>query len=130
MYLVMDKLLFAVAGEMLPSSPPAAAFTQPQVKQLRAQCLVFLAFRNHLEPRKVHLEIALGGCAQGETEIRAGGDGDTSSRCQSSSSYAARLPLPHLLPVSSLRLSSAPVTEQESRQHDDDDDEDRIVHDE
>uniref|UniRef100_A0ACD5X589 Uncharacterized protein n=1 Tax=Avena sativa TaxID=4498 RepID=A0ACD5X589_AVESA len=129
MYLVMDKLLFAVAGEMLPSSPPAAAFTQPQVKQLRAQCLVFLAFRNQLEPRKVHLEIALGGCAQGETEIRAGGDGDTSSRCQASSSYAARLPLPHLLPVSSLRLSSAPaVTEQESRQHDDDDD--RAVHDE
>ncbi|KAM0889728.1 hypothetical protein ACQ4PT_027514 [Festuca glaucescens] len=108
---------------MLPSSRPAAAFTQPQLKQLRAQCLVFLAFRNQLEPRKVHLEIALGGCVpavQGESEIRADeGAVETSSRFQASSS-AARLPLPHRLPFSSMRLSSTPVMEQESRQHDDD----------
>ncbi|KAL6842866.1 hypothetical protein ACP4OV_027179 [Aristida adscensionis] len=31
---------------MLPSSSrPAAAFTEQQLKQLRAQCVVFLAFR-------------------------------------------------------------------------------------
>jgi hypothetical protein len=30
---------------MLPSSRPSVAFTQPQLKQLRAQCLVFVAFR-------------------------------------------------------------------------------------
>ncbi|RLN13374.1 chromatin structure-remodeling complex protein SYD-like isoform X3 [Panicum miliaceum] len=35
-------------------------FKEQQLKQLRAQCLVFLAFRNNLQPRKVHLEIALG----------------------------------------------------------------------
>lgn len=35
-------------------------FKEPQLKQLRAQCLVFLAFRNNMVPRKVHLEIALG----------------------------------------------------------------------
>jgi hypothetical protein len=34
-------------ASMLPSSRPslAAAFTEQQLKQLRAQCLVFLAFR-------------------------------------------------------------------------------------
>ncbi|KAM3060846.1 hypothetical protein ACUV84_003977 [Puccinellia chinampoensis] len=104
---------------MLPSSRAAAAFTQQQLKQLRAQCLVFLAFRNQLEPRKVHLEIALGGSAQGGIQIPADRDGETSTPSQASSS-AARLPLPHLLPVSSLRLSSAPATGQDSR-HDDDD---------
>lgn len=102
---------------MLPSSRPAAAFTQPQLKQLRAQCLVFVAFRNQLQPRKVHIEIALGGCApaaQGESEIRAEEvAGETSSRSQASSS-AARLPL---LPISSLRLSSTP----ESHHHNSDD---------
>ncbi|XP_073009948.1 uncharacterized protein [Typha latifolia] len=36
-------------------------FKEQQLKQLRAQCLVFLAFRNNLIPRKLHLEIALGG---------------------------------------------------------------------
>nr|XP_010932567.1 uncharacterized protein LOC105053188 [Elaeis guineensis] len=36
-------------------------FKEQQLKQLRAQCLVFLAFRNNLMPRKLHLEIALGG---------------------------------------------------------------------
>ncbi|KAL6631335.1 hypothetical protein ACP70R_028185 [Stipagrostis hirtigluma subsp. patula] len=39
---------------------PSALFKEQQLKQLRAQCLVFLAFRNNLPPRKVHLEIALG----------------------------------------------------------------------
>lgn len=36
-------------------------FKEHHLKQLRAQCLVFLAFRNNLMPRKLHLEIALGG---------------------------------------------------------------------
>ncbi|XP_050373563.1 chromatin structure-remodeling complex protein SYD [Argentina anserina] len=35
-------------------------FKEQQLKQLRAQCLVFLAFRNGLMPKKLHLEIALG----------------------------------------------------------------------
>ncbi|XVF38622.1 hypothetical protein REPUB_Repub20aG0118300 [Reevesia pubescens] len=35
-------------------------FKEHQLKQLRAQCLVFLAFRNGLMPKKLHLEIALG----------------------------------------------------------------------
>ncbi|KAL5224347.1 hypothetical protein ABZP36_010986 [Zizania latifolia] len=39
---------------------PNMPFKEQQLKQLRAQCLVFLAFRNNMQPRKVHLEIALG----------------------------------------------------------------------
>ncbi|KAG8094264.1 hypothetical protein GUJ93_ZPchr0012g20724 [Zizania palustris] len=39
---------------------PNMPFKDQQLKQLRAQCLVFLAFRNNMQPRKVHLEIALG----------------------------------------------------------------------
>ncbi|XP_031493485.1 chromatin structure-remodeling complex protein SYD [Nymphaea colorata] len=35
-------------------------FKEQHLRQLRAQCLVFLAFRNGLVPRKLHLEIALG----------------------------------------------------------------------
>ncbi|KAH7841416.1 hypothetical protein Vadar_029609 [Vaccinium darrowii] len=35
-------------------------FKEQHLKQLRAQCLVFLAFRNCLMPKKLHLEIALG----------------------------------------------------------------------
>ncbi|MED6119742.1 hypothetical protein PIB30_014606 [Stylosanthes scabra] len=35
-------------------------FGEQQLKQLRAQCLVYLAFRNRLTPKKLHLEIALG----------------------------------------------------------------------
>ncbi|CAA6659858.1 unnamed protein product [Spirodela intermedia] len=35
-------------------------FKEQHLKQLRAQCLVFLAFRNNVPPRKLHLEIALG----------------------------------------------------------------------
>ncbi|KAF7012246.1 hypothetical protein CFC21_026455 [Triticum aestivum] len=105
---------------MLPSTArpagAAAAYTQPQLRQMRAQCLVFLAFKNQMEPRKRHLEIALGeddidgaGC-HGETTT-------TSSPSQASSSSAAPLPLPHLLPISSLRLSPPPSeTEQEQEQ--------------
>ncbi|KAL8527534.1 hypothetical protein ACS0TY_005399 [Phlomoides rotata] len=35
-------------------------FKEQQLKQLRAQCFVFLAFRNGLIPKKLYLEIALG----------------------------------------------------------------------
>ncbi|XP_077236040.1 uncharacterized protein LOC143877723 [Tasmannia lanceolata] len=34
-------------------------FKEHHLKQLKAQCLVFLAFRNGLEPRQLHLEVAL-----------------------------------------------------------------------
>ncbi|CAN8285555.1 unnamed protein product [Cochlearia groenlandica] len=39
--------------------PSASPFKEPQLKQLRAQCLVFLALRNGLMPKKLHVEIAL-----------------------------------------------------------------------
>ncbi|XP_017423795.1 chromatin structure-remodeling complex protein SYD isoform X2 [Vigna angularis] len=42
------------------STVPVMPFKEQQLKQLRAQCLVFLAFRNGLAPKKLHLEIALG----------------------------------------------------------------------
>ncbi|CAN6201890.1 unnamed protein product [Urochloa humidicola] len=44
----------------IPHTSSNIPFKEQQLKQLRAQCLVFLAFRNNLQPRKVHLEIALG----------------------------------------------------------------------
>ncbi|XP_031392371.1 chromatin structure-remodeling complex protein SYD isoform X3 [Punica granatum] len=53
------------------SAVPGTPFSEQQLKQLRAQCLVFLAFRNGLTPKPLHLEIALGnifprdGSAQG-----------------------------------------------------------------
>ncbi|KAJ7955032.1 chromatin structure-remodeling complex protein SYD-like [Quillaja saponaria] len=56
----------AVARDTGKSAVSAAAgsfampFKEHQLKQLRAQCLVFLAFRNGLTPKKLHLEIALG----------------------------------------------------------------------
>ncbi|PKI50378.1 hypothetical protein CRG98_029206 [Punica granatum] len=42
------------------SALPGTSFSQQQLKQLRAQCLVFLALRNGLTPKPLHLEIALG----------------------------------------------------------------------
>ncbi|CAA0833462.1 Chromatin structure-remodeling complex protein SYD, partial [Striga hermonthica] len=42
------------------ASSPGRLFNDQQLKQLRAQCLVFLAFRNGLMPKKLHLDIALG----------------------------------------------------------------------
>ncbi|XP_065042147.1 uncharacterized protein LOC135675684 isoform X2 [Musa acuminata AAA Group] len=53
-------------GMSLPSQP----FREQQLKQLRAQCLVFLAFRNNLMPRKLHLEIALGASLPKEDETQ------------------------------------------------------------
>ncbi|XP_062108563.1 chromatin structure-remodeling complex protein SYD [Humulus lupulus] len=46
----------------VPQSPVSSGmpFKEQQLKQLRAQCLVFLAFRNGLKPKKLHLDIALG----------------------------------------------------------------------
>ncbi|KAI4317659.1 hypothetical protein L6164_025510 [Bauhinia variegata] len=52
-----------VTGKSPVSGSPASSampFKEQQLKQLRAQCLVFLAFRNGLAPKKLHLEIALG----------------------------------------------------------------------
>ncbi|CAH9083032.1 unnamed protein product [Cuscuta epithymum] len=49
-------------GKLPVSHTPASAnpFKEHHLKQLRAQCLVFLAFRNGMMPKKVHLEFALG----------------------------------------------------------------------
>ncbi|XP_037495642.1 chromatin structure-remodeling complex protein SYD [Jatropha curcas] len=44
----------------LPVPQSGNPFKDQQLKQLRAQCLVFLAFRNGLVPKKLHLELALG----------------------------------------------------------------------
>ncbi|CAN1149904.1 Chromatin structure-remodeling complex protein SYD [Linum perenne] len=41
-------------------------FKEHQLKQLRAQCLVFLAFRNCLPPKRLHLEVALGNVIRDE----------------------------------------------------------------
>ncbi|KAJ9154438.1 hypothetical protein P3X46_027771 [Hevea brasiliensis] len=43
-----------------PAPQSSNPFKDQQLKQLRAQCLVFLAFRNGLVPKKLHLELALG----------------------------------------------------------------------
>ncbi|XP_010247117.1 PREDICTED: chromatin structure-remodeling complex protein SYD isoform X2 [Nelumbo nucifera] len=51
-------------GKILVHESPASSsmpFKEQHLKQLRAQCLVFLAFRNGLVPKKVHLDYALGG---------------------------------------------------------------------
>ncbi|XP_038721523.1 uncharacterized protein LOC120013703 isoform X1 [Tripterygium wilfordii] len=51
------------AGKAPLSLAPALSgmpFKEHQLRQLRAQCLVFLGFRNGLMPKKLHLEIALG----------------------------------------------------------------------
>ncbi|CAO2149234.1 unnamed protein product [Urochloa humidicola] len=110
---------------MLSSSRPSsagAAFGEQQLKQLRAQCLVFLAFRNNLEPKKKHLEIALGQCpsegsssSSGEAERREANDdesrGQTGWSWPSSvsvSSATAGLPPPDIEALSSLRLSGPP----------------------
>ncbi|KAG1358761.1 hypothetical protein COCNU_08G002070 [Cocos nucifera] len=58
-------------------------FKEQQLKQLRAQCLVFLAFRNNLMPRKLHLEIALGGSYSKE-----GGSADGTNKGLSDSRVA------------------------------------------
>ncbi|CAI0466635.1 unnamed protein product [Linum tenue] len=42
------------------NASPGMPFKEQQLRQLRAQCLVFLAFRNGLAPKRLHLEIALG----------------------------------------------------------------------
>nr|XP_011462683.1 PREDICTED: chromatin structure-remodeling complex protein SYD isoform X2 [Fragaria vesca subsp. vesca] len=53
------------------SASTGMPFKEQQLKQLRAQCLVFLAFRNGLMPKKLHLEIALG-----NTSPKEGGNTD------------------------------------------------------
>ncbi|XP_061992517.1 chromatin structure-remodeling complex protein SYD isoform X2 [Rosa rugosa] len=53
------------------SASSGMPFKEQQLKQLRAQCLVFLAFRNGLLPKKLHLEIALG-----NTSPKEGGNTD------------------------------------------------------
>ncbi|KAL3354169.1 hypothetical protein AABB24_018693, partial [Solanum stoloniferum] len=54
---IRDAGILSVAAQAPVSTMP---FKEHHLKQLRAQCLVFLAFRNGLMPKKLHLEIALG----------------------------------------------------------------------
>uniref|UniRef100_A0A0D9WNZ5 Chromatin structure-remodeling complex protein SYD n=1 Tax=Leersia perrieri TaxID=77586 RepID=A0A0D9WNZ5_9ORYZ len=70
-------------SSQMSQTSPSMPFKEQQLKQLRAQCLVFLAFRNNLQPRKVHLEIALGICPPAEGGIQRGNDsrtGDSSGK--------------------------------------------------
>ncbi|XP_019163693.1 PREDICTED: chromatin structure-remodeling complex protein SYD isoform X2 [Ipomoea nil] len=59
-------------GKLPVAQPPASGnpFKEHHLKQLRAQCLVFLAFRNGLMPKKVHLEFALGNAIPKEDGTR------------------------------------------------------------
>lgn len=62
-------------GKLPIAASSGMPFREQHLKQLRAQCLVFLAFRNGLVPRKLHLEIALG-----ENCSKEGGNIDAISR--------------------------------------------------
>ncbi|CAI0627012.1 unnamed protein product [Linum tenue] len=52
------------------NASPGMPFREQQLRQLRAQCLVFLAFRNGLAPKRLHLEIALGSIINRDEAIR------------------------------------------------------------
>nr|CAD1826728.1 unnamed protein product [Ananas comosus var. bracteatus] len=56
-----DQLQNDVGTGLMPqlSTSSNMPFKEQQLKQLRAQCLVFLAFRNNLMPRKLHLKLHL-----------------------------------------------------------------------
>ncbi|KAK6161658.1 hypothetical protein DH2020_005039 [Rehmannia glutinosa] len=58
---VLGTSAFKDIGKSPVSQAPNAGllFKDQQLKQLRAQCIVFLAFKNGLMPKKLHLEIAL-----------------------------------------------------------------------
>ncbi|KAK6161644.1 hypothetical protein DH2020_005025 [Rehmannia glutinosa] len=58
---VLRTSAFKDIGESPVSQAPSAGllFKDQQLKQLRAQCIVFLAFKNGSMPKKLHLEIAL-----------------------------------------------------------------------
>ncbi|PKU78185.1 Chromatin structure-remodeling complex protein SYD [Dendrobium catenatum] len=57
---LQGQLSETIASRNATSTSTNTPFNDQQLRQLRAQCLVFLAFRNNLLPRKLHLEIALG----------------------------------------------------------------------
>ncbi|XP_056173698.1 LOW QUALITY PROTEIN: chromatin structure-remodeling complex protein SYD [Syzygium oleosum] len=74
---IQDSGQNSVSEVMLPTSStfketgkrlavPGMLFKEQQLKQLRAQCLVFLAFRNGMAPKPLHLDIALGNMHQKE----------------------------------------------------------------
>ncbi|XP_019102916.2 uncharacterized protein LOC104883506 isoform X5 [Beta vulgaris subsp. vulgaris] len=57
------------------ASSTSMPFKEHHLKQLRAQCLVFLAFRNGLSPKRLHLEIALGNILSKEVGSNSSVDG-------------------------------------------------------
>ncbi|PKA57845.1 Chromatin structure-remodeling complex protein SYD [Apostasia shenzhenica] len=61
-----EPQIHSVTPRITASSSYNMPFKEQQLRQLRAQCLVFLAFRNNLVPRKLHLDIALGAIYQQE----------------------------------------------------------------
>ncbi|CAI9761373.1 unnamed protein product [Fraxinus pennsylvanica] len=67
---MLRSLSIREAGKSPSAQAPRTGvpFKEQQLKQLRAQCLVFLAFRNGLSPKKLHLEIALGNFYSKEDE--------------------------------------------------------------
>ncbi|XP_028074074.1 chromatin structure-remodeling complex protein SYD-like [Camellia sinensis] len=70
----MNMLRSAASSDTGKSSTSLAPvpFKEQHLKQLRAQCLIFLAFRNGLMPKKLHLEIALGNFLQKEDAPQKG----------------------------------------------------------
>ncbi|XP_066335758.1 uncharacterized protein [Miscanthus floridulus] len=70
----------------------AAAFTEQQLKQLRAQCLVFLSIRNNMVPTKKHLEIALGEFSAEGSSSHGGSGGGGDNRLDMSRLAGCRPP--------------------------------------
>ncbi|XLR14291.1 hypothetical protein S83_042229, partial [Arachis hypogaea] len=67
-------------------------FKEQQLKQLRAQCLVFLAFRNGLAPKQLHLEIALGTAFSREGKDHTDHKGKSQSSVELGTSSGAMMP--------------------------------------
>ncbi|XP_020090033.1 chromatin structure-remodeling complex protein SYD isoform X2 [Ananas comosus] len=92
-----DQLQNDVGTGLMPqlSTSSNMPFKEQQLKQLRAQCLVFLAFRNNLMPRKLHLEIALGESYPREERGQKGyseSRGTDTSAMEPGNSHVSRIP--------------------------------------
>ncbi|QHO37179.1 Chromatin structure-remodeling complex protein SYD [Arachis hypogaea] len=74
------------------SGSSGVPFKEQQLKQLRAQCLVFLAFRNGLAPKQLHLEIALGTAFSREGKDHTDHKGKSQSSVELGTSSGAMMP--------------------------------------
>ncbi|KAL1320112.1 uncharacterized protein [Arachis hypogaea] len=74
------------------SGSSGVPFKEQQLKQLRAQCLVFLAFRNGLAPKQLHLEIALGTAFSREGKDHTDHKGKSQSSVELGTSSGVMMP--------------------------------------